>query len=129
MLKSLVPNIMVESVNKSIDYYTDIFGFKTVMSVPEEGEKVWAMIQKDDVSIMLQNRESIVEEMPEFKDTPTGGTLSFFISVADIDEIWNSVKSKIEVVKEPYETFYHTKEFVFKDLNGYVITMAEHKNG
>ncbi len=128
MLKSLVPNIMVESVDKTIEYYKNVFDFKTVMSVPETGEKVWAMIQNSDVSLMLQNRDSIVEEMPEMKDIPLGGSLSFFVSTTDIDDLWDRVKDKIEVIKEPFTTFYHTKEFVFKDLNGYIITMAEHIN-
>ncbi len=128
MLKSLVPNIMVDSVDKTIEYYENVFDFKTVMCVPETGEKVWAMIQNADVSLMLQNRESIVKEMPEMKDTPIGGSLSFFVSTTDIDILWNEVKDKIDVIKEPFTTFYNTKEFVFKDINGYIITMAEHSD-
>ncbi len=128
MFKSLVPNVMVESVDNTIKYYTDIFGFELTMSVPEEGEKIWAMLQKDQVTLMLQNRDSIAEEMPEFKDIKIGASMSFFISIEGIDEIWEAVKDKINIIKKPYETFYNTKEFIFKDLNGYIITMAEHKN-
>ncbi len=128
MLKSLVPNIMVESVEQTIEYYETLFGFEKLMAVPEDGEKVWALIKKDEVSLMLQNRESIVQEMPEFKDIQIGGTLSFYISVKNILHIYDSVKDKVNVIKEPFDTFYGAKEFVFKDLNGYIITMAEHQD-
>ncbi len=128
MFKSLVPNIMVESVNETIAYYSDNFGFNCVMSVPEDGEKVWAMIKKDDVTLMLQNRESIVAEMPEFENTKLGGSLSFFVSVTEINELFNSVKNNINVIKEPFDTFYNTIEFIFKDINGYIVTMSEHKD-
>ncbi|NIR52325.1 bleomycin resistance family protein, partial [candidate division KSB1 bacterium] len=35
--RSLTPNVMVEDVNETVEYYKDKLGFELIMSVPEEG--------------------------------------------------------------------------------------------
>ena len=74
---SLTPNIMVEDVNKTIDFYKNILGFQTLMTVPEAGKFNWALISRGDVMLMLQQQESLAEEYPLFAKKPIGGSLIF----------------------------------------------------
>lgn len=37
MLEKLTPNLMVEDVNETIDYYKDVLGFELSMTNPKEG--------------------------------------------------------------------------------------------
>jgi hypothetical protein len=48
-LNRLTPNMMVEDVNRTIDFYRDVLGFELVMSVPEHGLYQWALMKREDV--------------------------------------------------------------------------------
>jgi catechol 2,3-dioxygenase-like lactoylglutathione lyase family enzyme len=52
-LKDLTPNIMVEDVSKTIDFYRDVLGFTVQSSVPADRPLVWASLRRDEVQIML----------------------------------------------------------------------------
>ena len=39
-IKKLTPNLMIEDVNKTIDFYKDILGFEFVHGVPTEKNEV-----------------------------------------------------------------------------------------
>jgi len=57
-LKSLTPNLMVNDVEETIEYYTDILGFTLLMTVPETGKLDWAMVKRNDVVIMFQSSKN-----------------------------------------------------------------------
>lgn len=122
---ALTPNLMVSSVNKTIDFYNEVFGFETAITVPEEGDLNWAMITKDSVRLMIQKRESLEEDLLIFKNESIGGSFTLFIEVDDVEEVYNKAKGKCELIEEMKTTFYGMKEFTVRDINGYVLTFAE----
>ena len=124
-LKKLTPNLMVENVNETIEYYRDVLGFELVMTVPEEGEFDWAMMSCGGVELMFQSRGSLGAEYPPFAELEIGGSLGFYIEVAGIDELYAGLVERAEVVTEPHTTFYGMREFTIRDCNGYVLTFAE----
>jgi len=95
------------------------------MSVPEEGKMDWAMVKRDDVSLMFQTRESLAEDLALFADIPLGGSLSFFTQMDGLDELYKMIDDKAAIIKKPYKTFYGMKEMMVKDYNGYFLTFAE----
>lgn len=139
-LKKITPNIMVADVNATIAYYKNNLDFQIVMGVSEQKEVkmgdsatettlTWAMIKRDDVEIMLQRKDSLVEELPEFKELKIGGTFTLYISMQDVKSFHDKVGGKVEIIKDIHKTFYGMDEFVIKDLNGYIIYFAEAQNG
>ena len=48
-----------------------------------------------------------------------------FIEMDDLDEFYEKAKIVGEIVQEKHETFYGTKEFSMRDINGYVLMFAE----
>ena len=62
-MDSLTPNIFVKDMNATIAFY-QLLGFNVVMSVPGEGDFVWAMMVCGNVSMMFQTFESLAEELP-----------------------------------------------------------------
>ena len=124
-LESLTPNIMVEDVNETIKYYEKFLEFKKVMTVPEEGQLDWAMIGRDGVTLMLQKRKSIVGEYPKFNEQTVGGTVVFYVSVKNIEELYQTLEDQVTIYIKLHKTFYGRKEFAIEDCNGYVITFAE----
>jgi lactoylglutathione lyase len=123
--QSLTPNLMVEDVNATIDYYTNILGFKKIMTVPESGKFDWAMLGRDQVVIMLQSRNSIAKEYPKFKNTAVGGALTFYIAIEGLDDFYQQIKDTAKIVQTPHTTFYGKKEFAVEDGNGYLLTFCE----
>lgn len=124
-LKQLTPNLMVDNVNETVDFYQEILGFQLVMSVPQEGVFNWAMVQNGDVSFMFQQRENIIGEYPVLKDVPMGGGLTFYIKVRDIKGLYNKVQKRVNIVLDLHRTFYGAEEFAIQDINGFILTFAD----
>ena len=125
MLKKLTPNLMVEDVNVTIDFYRDVLGFAVAATVPESGPLDWAMMQRDDVTLMFQARRSLTEEYAPLAGLPVGGSLTFYTEVAGVQELYDALKDQVEIVLDMHDTFYGTREFAFKDRNGYILTFSE----
>ena len=125
-LKSLTPNLMVEDVRRTVDFYRDVMGFDMLAAVPE-GETVldWAMVQRDDARLMFQSRPSLSRDVPILESAPIGASQSFYVEVEGIQSLYDHIKGKVEIVNDIHTTFYNTREFYFKDINGYIFGFSE----
>lgn len=125
-LNSLTPNLMVNDVEQTIEYYTDILGFTVLMTVPETGKLDWAMVKRNEVVIMFQTKKSLSSELPRLAGEKPGGGLTFYIKVDRITELHEELfNNEVEIISELESTFYNTIEFSVVDLNGYVLTFSE----
>jgi len=126
MLKSLTPNLMVNDVEETIEYYTDVLGFTLLRTVPEEGTLDWAMVKRNDVLFMFQSAKSLKSDLPRLKGEKPGGGLTFYIKVDRITELHEDLfNNEVEIISEIESTFYDTLEFSIVDVNGYVLTFSE----
>jgi uncharacterized glyoxalase superfamily protein PhnB len=125
MLKKLTPNLMVENVNRTIEFYTGVLGVELLTTVPEEGQFDWAMMRRDTVEIMFQARSSLGGEIPMRVDVPIGGSLTFYTEVTGLKELYDQLKDQVEIVQDLHTTFYGTQEFAFRDSNGYLLAFSE----
>jgi uncharacterized glyoxalase superfamily protein PhnB len=124
--KTLTINLMVADVQRSVDFYSKIFGFEAITTVPGENELVFALIKLDEVSIMLQSMSSFIESRPEYAKTKIGGTVLLYVDVNNVQEVYKKAKAgKAEIVIEMHKTFYGTHEFTIKDCDGYLVSFAE----
>lgn len=124
-LQSLTPNLMVEDVNKTIEFYTDILDFEVLQTVPEEGVLEWAMVCRDDVSLMFQKKESIKGEYPALKDKQGGGALTFYIKMEGLESMYQEIKNDAHIIKEMHKTFYGANEFAIQDPNSFILTFSD----
>ncbi len=125
--KSLSPNLMVDDVASTMDFYSKYLGFETVMTVPQEGELNWAMVKKDNIVLMFQAKENLLEEYPQMQSS-IGASLSLYCDVEGVEAFYENVKDTVEICKDLHVTFYGKKEFAIKDCNGYLITFSEDAN-
>lgn len=123
--ESLSPNLIVNDVNTSVDYYTSTLGFTLIASVPETGVFNWAMVIRDSITFMFQTLPSLKEDLPELKITTKGNSGTFYIKVKGLDELYKSLKGKTEIVVDIRTSFYGAREFAVKDLDGYYLMFAE----
>jgi lactoylglutathione lyase len=125
---NLTPELLVENIEQTINFYTKVLEFETVMTFPEE-EPFFAIIKNSGVTIMLYERKPFGEEIPAFKNSPIGGTVALFIEVSDLDTSYEKIKDQVKIIQTPHETSYGTKEISFEDCNGYVIILNQKLHG
>ncbi len=124
MYKSLSPNLLVEDVEKSTEFY-HMLGFEKVAQVPENGKPQWAMIKGGDVSIMLQEKKSAQFDLP-FRFTQGQNAGAFlYIDVENVEELRSRIDGKVMVLKDIFSTFYGTHEFIISDPDHFVLIFAQ----
>lgn len=124
-MESISPNIFVKDINETIKFYQNI-GFKTVMTVPEEGDLVWAMMTCGNVTFMFQTFDSLGSELPTIS-RQDGGSLLLYIQTREIRAFHDKIKDKVNVIKGLEKTFYGATEFAIRDINNYILTFAENE--
>ncbi len=135
MYKKLTTNMMVENVNSTVDFYSDVFGFEFIMGVPEDSQEIVTTMQKGqalgfaimkcgDIEMMFQAKKTLTEEIPEFSGMKIGGSLTFYIDVEDLRGLYAELKDKVTIIKDMQTTFYGKQEFYIRDCNGYILTFA-----
>ncbi len=137
-INKLSPNFEVTDIKKTVDFYKENFGFTLAMAVPETQDGVeqtlsnsknyvYAMMQKDNVEFMFQRSDSFKEDLVFAKDLDMGATVSFYMEIEGIDELYHSLKNKNLQITELKTTWYGMQEFYVRDLNGYILGFAEKK--
>ena len=125
-MESLSPNIFVNNMTETLEFYKSI-GFQLVMTVPETGnDLVWAMMTNGEVTFMFQTFASLGDELPNISRT-NGASLLFYINIKKIREFFELIKDKVTVLKGLDTTFYGATEFSILDNNNYVLTFAENE--
>ncbi|WP_416118313.1 bleomycin resistance protein [Peribacillus butanolivorans] len=127
-LNSLVPELSVSDINKSLNFYLNILSFKLEYQRPEDK---FAMLSLNDCQIMI-------EEINGYWQTgelsyPFGRGINFQITVSDINEIYKSLRMyqypiKIEIQENWYRAdtkLVGHKEFLIMDPDGYLLRFVQ----
>ena len=94
------PNLMVKDIKASHEFYTMVLGFKLLDQEPKNADAVWMMFSYNDITIMIQSTESITEEIPQLKSEHTGGTLTFYITISDINSYYKKVSESAKEYRQ-----------------------------
>jgi lactoylglutathione lyase len=123
--KKLTPNLLVQNVERSLAFYTDILGFSKGMTVPDASPFVFAQVTSGAVEIFLNDAVGAVGEYPMLAGRPIGASGTLFIEVEQIEALWTELQPKVTVVVPLFTQWYGMKEFAIADPDGYLITFAE----
>ncbi len=125
MYETITTNIMVKNVKETIKFYEEKLKFKKIISVPEDGEILnFAIMKKDNISIMFQEQNNLLEEYSSLKSDEIIPTFTLFITVKDINKLHDELKEKVKIAKELHKTFYGKDEFAIFDNNGNILTIS-----
>jgi uncharacterized glyoxalase superfamily protein PhnB len=127
---------MVEDVNRTVEFYQEVLGFEFVMGVIEELQELltayqqdrsldYAMMKCGNVEMMFQAKRSLAEALPLLRGREIGGTLTLYMELDSVSELYVRIKDKVTIVKDLHTTFYGMQEFYIEDCNGYILTFAE----
>ena len=125
MLKKLTPNLMVEDVARTLVFYRETLGFEVLTTLPEQEPFAFAMVKRDGVELMFQSRASLSENVPALSGAPIGSSQTFYIEVTGIQDLYERLRDRVEIVVDFHDTFYGTQEFYFRDINGYILSFSE----
>lgn len=124
--QQLTPNLMVEDVEASAAWYTELLGFTVDAGVPgDDGALNFAILHRDGIQLMLQRRASLEADVPTLKDVPIGASQTFFITVDEVDGLYAPLADRVETVVALHNTWYGTREVYFRDLNGYILCFSQ----
>ncbi|MEG0307259.1 MAG: VOC family protein [Clostridium sp.] len=125
---SLIPELSVADINKSLDFYLNILLFK--MEYERKNDK-FALLS-------LQGSQIMIEEINGYWETgalsyPFGRGINFQIAVDNIDNLYENIKAQDYPIKiEMQENWYRAnnklvgqKEFLIMDPDGYLLRFAE----
>ena len=119
-MQDVTPMIHVPDVRATAGWYTSI-GFRLVRYNEDHGVLDWALLAFGTSEVMLSLGGKPSREPRREVD--------LYVRVADLDGTYKRLKSGVEVVEEPHDTFYGMREFVVRDLNGFWITFGRPSSG
>lgn len=125
---SLIPELSVSNVSKSLSFYCDVLGFKKVYDRESDG---FYFIQYGNAQIMLEQQN---EHWKTGKlEHPYGRGINFQVITDEIDNLLDRLQQKnIPLFRELAINEYMTndgvervREFLVKDPDGYLLRFSE----
>jgi len=126
---------MVSNIVTSLEFYSKL-GMPIEFSV--DGEKhtempgvissdvVFAQLQAGDSKIMVQEKQSLIEDSGAFHDDVVpGGSIAIYLRVTNLDKLIENFDSSTEIIKGPETSWYGMKEIYLKDPDGYLLTLGQ----
>ena len=113
----IVPMIHVPDVRATVEWYESV-GFHTVNTYDNgtpDGLSFAIMSFGDSRVMFNQGGESSSKWRRE---------VDLYIYDVEVDEAYERLKDRVDIVKAPHDTFYGMREVIFRDLNRFWITFA-----
>jgi uncharacterized glyoxalase superfamily protein PhnB len=125
MINKSTPILHVKSVEPSLKFWTERFGFKPTIEVPEGDHIGFVALESGPVELMLQTYQGMQSD----PDNPLAraahqGPSFIFMEVPDINTVIESLQGA-EVVQGLHETFYGAKEVVAKEPGGHFVIFSQ----
>jgi uncharacterized glyoxalase superfamily protein PhnB len=116
----ITPVLIVDSVERSLDFWVTRMGFTKTVEVPEGDALGFAILVKGDAELMLQSMASVRKDEPKFARP---GFAALFIEVEDFDETKNRLEGyPIEMPERV--TFYGMREIGVFEPGGHTVVFA-----
>jgi lactoylglutathione lyase len=122
----LTPNLVVPNVEASLNFYRTVLGFQPGITVPDAAPYVFGSVTSGSVEIFFNDQKVVAEEYPALGAKPIGGSLTLFIEVEGIEDLFRKVQQHgVKITMPMKDQFYGMREFAMEDPDGWIITFAE----
>jgi len=125
MISRSTPILHVKNVEPSIKFWTERFGFKVSIQVPENDHIGFAALEAGNIELMLQTYQGMKGDptSPLAKAADQGPSF-IFMEVPDINAVIEALKGA-EMVQGLHETSYGAKEVVVKEPGGHFVIFSQ----
>ena len=117
MAGKVVPMIHVPDVRATVAWYQDI-GFTVIDTYGDQGEGLSFAILSFGSSEVMFNQGG----QPSMRHRRE---VDLYVYANDVDDLYERLKDRVEVVEAPHDTFYGMREFICRDLNRFWITFGQ----
>ncbi len=125
----MVPELTVTDFNKSLDFYTNILGFKVRFTRENPN---FAYLYQETAQIMIEQYHEEGWNVAKLSQ-PFGRGVNFQIELQDISSIYQRVNdSNIKVYQDCEDNWYQTdegligqREFLVQDPDGYLLRFCQ----
>jgi uncharacterized glyoxalase superfamily protein PhnB len=117
MSGKIVPMIHVPDVRATVDWYQDI-GFKVTDTYDDGGDGLSFAILSFGMSELMFNSGGQAS-------TRHRREVDLYIYVDNVDDLYERLKDRVEVVEDPHDTFYGMREMIIRVFNRFWITFAQ----
>jgi uncharacterized glyoxalase superfamily protein PhnB len=83
----------------------------------EDGEINWAKLTFGNSEVMFQSGGK--------PSTERRREVDLYITNENVDELYQRLKDRVQVVEDPHDTLYSMREFIIRDFNGFWITFGQ----
>ena len=123
MINKSTPILHVNAVEPGVKFWTERFGFKTTIQVPEGNHIGFAAIDNGSVELMYQTYEGMKGDGPLSKAAEQGPSF-IFMEVLDIHAIREALQQE-EILQDVHGTPYGAKEIIAKEPGGHYVIFSQ----
>ena len=125
MVNKSTPILHVKSVEPSLKFWTERFGFHKTIEVPEGDHLGFVTLENGKVEGMYQTYSGMQADPanPLAKAVDQGPSF-LFMEVPDINATATALKGA-EIVQPVHDTFYGSKEIVVKEPGGHYVIFSQ----
>ena len=117
--KSVAPQLVVDDVVKTSEYYRDVLGFEHLGYFLDP--PVYAIVRRGGVEIHFGK----AEKNGVSNSVVRPGSFDLYLWVTDIDAVFDELKAAgADIIEGPVKRVYDCVEIVVRDCNGYVLVFA-----
>ena len=125
----VMPLLMVDSIERALDYYTNVLGFEKGQTLPGENGKtlVHGEFKVGPTTIMLGRRDTNTEEhYKEHSKDPLGHGIVLYAYVPNVDEFHRKVRANgARVLEQPKDQYWGDRTMSLVDHHGYMWNIAQ----
>ena len=117
MNRKVVPMFHVPDVQRTVDWYREIGFDVTVTYGDSRGGLSFAVVSFGAGEVMFSSGGRLSSDHRREVD--------LYAYIEDVDNLYDRIKDKVEIVEGPHNMFYGMREIIIRDLNGFWITFGQ----
>ena len=118
-LKSVMPALQVSEMDRAVGFYTERLGFRIAWRSPGDGDGENWMLESGQVAVLLSTGSHLGDQ-PRLTGT-------IYFDTNGVDELWESLRDRVDVVWPVSDMEHGTREFEIRDPDGYLLAFAEQR--
>jgi uncharacterized glyoxalase superfamily protein PhnB len=123
MIRKSTPVLLVKNIEPSLKFWTERFGFKKTIEVPDGDHLGFVAIDSGNVELMYQTVASMKADPSNPRAIDQGPTY-LFMEVPDINAV-SAALNGAEIVKPLHDSSYGAKEIVAKEPGGHFVIFSQ----
>ncbi|MCB0600015.1 MAG: VOC family protein [Saprospiraceae bacterium] len=121
-LSGIAPQIVVEDVVATAEYYQDKLGFRLIGYFLDP--PVYAMVARDGIQIHFGKSDGAEVQRSNVALRKVG--FDFYLWTDNLDEMFEEISARgAQIIQPPVDRVYGNREFSITDCNGMVLTFGQ----